>query len=119
MLITRTYLTLKQVIGGLVSPRELVGPVGIVSISYRIVAEYPLVNYMYFMGLISACIAVFNFLPLPPLDGGLVVILAVEKIKGSALSRRAQGIVAYAGWVVIGSLFLYVTFNDIVNNIFR
>jgi regulator of sigma E protease len=61
---------------------------------------------------------VFNFLPLPPLDGGLVVILLVEKIKGSALSERTQGIVAYAGWVLIGGFFLYVTFNDIVRSFF-
>mgnify|MGYP006862975183 CR=1 FL=1 len=38
----------------------------------------------------------------------------VEKIKGSALSERAQGILAYAGWVLVGTLLIYVTFNDIV-----
>jgi regulator of sigma E protease len=93
--------------------------VGIVTISYKIVAEHPFMNYLYFMGLISACIAVFNFLPLPPLDGGLVVVLIAEKIKGSALSRRTQGILVYAGWVIIGSLILYVTFNDIVRNVLQ
>ncbi|GAH96410.1 unnamed protein product [marine sediment metagenome] len=64
-----------------------------------------MVYYVYFLGLISACIAVFNFLPLPPLDGGLIVLLLVEKIKGSALSERAQGVIAYAGWVLIGGFF--------------
>jgi len=93
--------------------------VGIVAFSYRIVAHQPLVYYIYFLGLISACIAVFNFLPMPPLDGGLVVILLAEKIKGSALSEKVQGIIAYTGWALIGSLILYVTFNDIINNIFR
>jgi regulator of sigma E protease len=61
---------------------------------------------------------VFNFLPLPPLDGGLVVLLLVEKIKGSAISERVQGIIAYAGWALIGTLILYVTFNDIVRSFF-
>jgi regulator of sigma E protease len=92
--------------------------VGIVTVSYRIVSQQPLVYYIYFLGLISASIAVFNFLPLPPLDGGLIVVLLTEKVKGSALSERAQAVIAYAGWVLIGSLVLYVTFNDIVN-IFR
>jgi regulator of sigma E protease len=118
MFIAQTYVTLRRLVGGLVSPKELMGPVGIIRISYSIVAEQPLVYYVYFLGLISACIAVFNFLPLPPLDGGLVVILLVEKIKGSALSERTQGIVAYAGWVLIGGFFLYVTFNDIVRSFF-
>jgi regulator of sigma E protease len=117
--IAQTYVTLKRLIGGLVSPKDLMGPVGIVAFSYRIVAHQPLVYYIYFLGLISACIAVFNFLPMPPLDGGLVVILLAEKIKGSALSEKVQGIIAYAGWALIGSLILYVTFNDIINNIFR
>ncbi|MBA7656685.1 hypothetical protein ES703_64612 [subsurface metagenome] len=118
MFIAQTYVTLRRLVGGLVSPKELMGPVGIISFSYRIVAEQPFVYYVYFLGLISACIAVFNFLPLPPLDGGLVVLLLVEKIKGSALSERTQGIVAYAGWVLIGGFFLYVTFNDIVRSFF-
>jgi regulator of sigma E protease len=114
MFIAQTYVTLRRLVGGLV----IMGPVGIIRISYSIVAEQPLVYYIYFLGLISACIAVFNFLPLPPLDGGLVVILLVEKIKGSALSERTQGIVAYAGWVLIGGFFLYVTFNDIFRSFF-
>ncbi len=118
MFIAQTYVTLKRLIGGLVSPKNLMGPVGIITFSYRIVAEQPLVYYVYFLGLISAVIAVFNFLPLPPLDGGLVVILLVEKVKGSALSEQVQGVIAYAGWALIGTLILYVTFNDIVRSFF-
>jgi len=78
-----------------------------------------LVYYVYLLGLISACIAVVNFLPLPPLDGGLIVLLLIEKVKGSALGERTQGIIAYTGWVLIGALFIYLTFNDIVNYILR
>jgi len=118
MFVAQTYVTLRRLVGGLVSPKNLMGPVGIITLSYRIVAEQPTVDYVYFLGLISAVIAVFNFLPLPPLDGGLVVLLLVEKIKGSALSERVQGIVAYAGWALILTLVLYVTFNDIVRSFF-
>ncbi|MBN2593522.1 MAG: site-2 protease family protein [Sedimentisphaerales bacterium] len=118
MFIAQTYVTLKRLLGGLVSPKDLMGPVGIITLSYRIVADQPLVYYVYFLGLISSAIAVFNFLPLPPLDGGLVVLLVVEKIKGSALSERVQAIIAYTGWTLIGTLILYVTFNDIVRNFF-
>ncbi len=112
--IIQTYLTLQRLIGGLVSPKELMGPVGILAFSYRIVADQPFVYYVYFLGLISASIAVLNFLPLPPLDGGLTLLLLVEKIKGSPLSMRTQEIIAYAGWGFVGALLLYVTFNDIV-----
>ena len=118
MFVAQAYVTLRRLIGGLVSPKNLMGPVGIITFSYRIVAEQPLVYYVYFLGLISAVIAVFNFLPLPPLDGGLVVLLIIEKIKGSALSERVQMIIAYGGWALILTLILYVTFNDIVRSFF-
>jgi regulator of sigma E protease len=115
MFIAQTYATLKGLIVGVVSPKSaLMGPVGILALSYQVVAHEPLTYYLYLLGLISAVIAVFNFLPLPPFDGGLVVLLLIEKIKGSALNERTQGIVAYTGWVLIGAFVLYVTFNDIV-----
>ncbi|MHC4666150.1 MAG: site-2 protease family protein [Planctomycetota bacterium] len=119
MFIAQTYVTLRRLIGGLVSPRSLIGPVGILAVSYTIVTDQPLINYIYLLALISACIAVVNFLPLPPFDGGHIVLLAVEKIKGSALSERVQGAVAYAGVVFVVALFLYLTFNDILNIVLR
>ncbi len=118
MFVAQAYVTLRRLIGGLVSPKNLMGPVGIITASYKIVAEQPLVYYVYFLGLISAVIAVFNFLPLPPLDGGLVVLLIIEKIKGSAISERVQTIIAYGGWALILTLILYVTVNDIIRSFF-
>jgi regulator of sigma E protease len=116
--IAQTYITLKRLIGGLISPKHLMGPVGIITFSYQIVSEQPLVNYAYFLGLISATIAVINFLPIPPFDGGLIVLMLIEKAKGSALNERTQGIVAYASWVMVLILLIYVTFNDIVRSFF-
>jgi len=118
MFIAQTYLTIKRLLSRTVDIKALSGPVGIITMSYRIVAYRPPVYYVYFLGLISACIAVFNFLPLMPLDGGHIVLLLIEKVKGSALNVRAQEFMAYAGWVLIGALFLYVTFNDVVTNFF-
>jgi regulator of sigma E protease len=116
--IAQTYITLKRLISGLISPKNLMGPVGIITVSYHIVSQQPLVNYAYFLGLISATIAVINFLPIPPFDGGLIVLMLIEKVKGSALTERTQGIVAYAGWVLVLLLLIYVTFNDIVRSFF-
>jgi regulator of sigma E protease len=115
--IAQTYVTLRRLIGGLISPKNLMGPVGIITVSYQIVAKQPLVNYIYFLGLISATIAVINFLPVPPFDGGLIVLMLIEKIKGSALSERTQGLLAYAGWAFVLLLLIYVTFNDIVRSL--
>jgi len=118
MFIAQAYLTLKRFVGGIISPKEFMGPVGIVTLSYRIVAERPLIYYVYFLGLISAFIGVLNFVPMLPFDGGHIAFLLVEKIKGSPVNERVQGAIAYAGWVLVGALALYVTFNDIIRNFF-
>ncbi len=118
MFITQTYVTLKRLVGRSVSPKNLIGPVGILSVTYRIAKDRPVIYIFYFLGLISAVIAVFNFLPVPPLDGGLIALLIIERIKGSALSERVQTVIAYVGWIAIGTLFLYVTFNDIYRTLF-
>ncbi len=119
MFIAQTYVTLRRLISRDVSPKTLVGPVGIVTMSYKIVASQSLTYYIYFLGLISSVIAVMNLLPLPIVDGGVIVLLIVEKIKGSPLSRLAQEILAYVGLVLILSLFLWLTYNDILNLMFR
>jgi regulator of sigma E protease len=116
--IIQTYVTLYQLVAGLVSPKQLMGPVGILTFSYQIVAAQPFLYYVYFLGLISASIAVLNFLPVPPFDGGLTVILLIEKIKGSPLSIKAQESIAYAAWALLISLMLYITYNDILRLIF-
>jgi regulator of sigma E protease len=116
--IAQTYVTLARLLDRMISPKNLMGPVGIITVSYQIVAQQPLVNYIYFLGLISATIAVINFLPIPPFDGGLIVLMIIEKIKGSALSERTQGILAYAGWAMVLLLLVYVTFNDVVRSFF-
>jgi len=112
--LAQTYLTIQKLLNGQMKAKgTLSGPVGILSTTYDIVEEKPLVLYFWFLAVISMAIATFNFLPLPILDGGLFVLLIVEKIKGSPVSVRAQEIINYAGLLMIGSLFLYVTFNDI------
>jgi regulator of sigma E protease len=118
MFIAQAYITLKGLVTGLFSPKGLMGPVGILTFSYRIVAERPLIDYAYFLGLISASLAVFNILPLLPFDGGFILFLLIEKIKGSPVSLRVQEKFASVGWVLVIALILYVTFNDIVRSFF-
>ncbi len=119
MFIAQTYITLKRLLSGLVSPKSLMGPLGILAVSYTVVTHQPWTNYVYLLALISACIAVINLLPLPPFDGGHIVLLVVEKIRGSALSERTQGAIAYAGVVLVIALFVYLTFNDLLNIFIR
>jgi len=113
MFIVQSYVTIKGLVMGLISPQNLIGPVGMIAVGSQIVAQRQFIRYLYLQGLISACLAVMNFLPLPVFDGGHIVLLIVEKIKGRSLSRRTQSIIAYIGLVLIISLILYITGNDI------
>ncbi len=110
--IAQTYVTLSRLFSGDVGADALSGPVGIVSASYSI-AKRSLIDYIYFLGLISSCIAVMNLLPLPIVDGGVIVLLIIEKIKGSPINERVQEIISYAGLAFILSLILWLTYNDI------
>ncbi|MBP8303021.1 MAG: site-2 protease family protein [Phycisphaerae bacterium] len=111
--VVQTYVTLKQLLSGGVNLDAMSGPVGIATITYRAV-EQSFVTFLYLLAFISANLAVMNFLPLPVVDGGVFVLLIVEKIKGSPLSIRVQEVITYAGLVLIASLFLYLTYNDVL-----
>lgn len=117
-LIAQTYLTLRRLVVGAVSPKSLMGPVGILAASYHTVADKMWIEYLFLIGLINAAIAVFNFLPLPPLDGGLAAFLVVEKLKGSAVSERIQGVIVRMGLALVLVLFVYITLNDVIRNFF-
>ena len=69
---------------------------------------------MYFLALISANLAVINFMPLPIFDGGLFVFLLIEKIKGRPISLRVQVVTQVIGLVLIVGIFLYVTAQDLM-----
>ena len=111
--IQQTGLTLKALFRRVVSPKELMGPVGILGLTYTIAKERAAVEYCYFLAMVSTLIAVFNLLPLPILDGGHLLLLLIEKIKGSPVSIKIQEVTTYAGMILLGGLVLYVTFHDI------
>jgi regulator of sigma E protease len=112
--VKQAYISLLRLLGKEVSPKSMMGPLGIIGLTYKVAAEKPFIELAYFLGLLSAFIAVFNLLPLLPFDGGHIVFLAVEKIKGSPVSQRIQAFATYVGLAAVGALFLYVTLNDIM-----
>ena len=96
-----------------VSMDNISGPLGIIDIGGR-VARAGFVEFIFFLAIISANLAVINFLPLPIVDGGLMIFLIIEKIKGSPVSMRVQVATQVVGLFLIMSVFLYVTFNDVM-----
>jgi regulator of sigma E protease len=111
--IMQTYMTLLRLTQGSVPADKLSGPVGIVH-QGTIIAEGGWEYLLFFLGLISINLAVINFLPIPITDGGLAVFLFAEKIKGSPVSARVQTAAMVAGLAVLGCVFLFVTYNDLL-----
>jgi regulator of sigma E protease len=110
--VQQTYITLLRLFQGSIGVKNLRGPVGIVDEGSKI-ASRGFAYYLFFLGLISVNLAVLNFLPIPIVDGGLMVFLLIEKLKGSPASPKVQVAVSLVGLVGLACIFLYVTFNDI------
>jgi regulator of sigma E protease len=107
-----TYLTFARLFEGTVKVEHLKGPVGIAHMGTRI-AERGLAWLLFFMALISVNLAVINFLPLPIVDGGQFIFLVLEQIRGKPVSVEVQNVATVLGLVLIGAVFLVVTFHDI------
>ena len=77
-------------------------------------AQWSFAKLLLFLALLSVNLGVINLLPIPVLDGGQMVLLLCEKVKGSRLSERFLQNAQLAGFVAILALMAYVTFNDIL-----
>ena len=111
-LMVQFYLTLRRMIQGSVPASGAMGPIGIFHQGSKI-ANRGTDWLIWFLAMISANLAVVNFLPIPIVDGGLFVFLIVEKIMGKPLSPRTQSIAQIVGLALIASVFLFVTYHDI------
>ncbi|HEX5009745.1 MAG TPA: RIP metalloprotease RseP [Planctomycetota bacterium] len=107
-----TWLTLKKLVTGDVAANNLGGIVSISVLTYQF-ADTGLTKLLYFLGLLSINLAFINVLPIPVLDGGQMLFLLLEKLKGGRLSERFMNAAQLAGLLAIVALVLYVTYNDI------
>lgn len=118
--ISATIAGLKSLITGQVGVNDLSGPVGIVemigdgyeaSISYGFFATFLQILYMTI--LLSANLGVMNLLPLPALDGGRLLFLLIEVIRGKRIDPDKEGMVHFVGMMLLFALMIFVMFNDI------
>ena len=107
------FLTLKGLIKREVAAKNLAGPVGVVHLIVR-VSEWGLGTLVYWLALISINLGILNLMPFPILDGGHLLFLLIEKIKGSPVSLRIQEIATTVAFFLIISLAVFVTYNDIL-----
>lgn len=114
-------LTLKlvgQMLIGQASVKNLSGPLAIADLTGS-AAKSGVVDYIKILGLISVSLGLLNLLPLPVLDGGQLVYVLIESIKGSPISERAMTVFQTLGVLFLLLVMLIATFNDILRLGFR
>ncbi|MBK7641815.1 MAG: RIP metalloprotease RseP [Planctomycetes bacterium] len=111
-LMADSWLTLKRIMTGQVSGDNVGGIITIGHVSYTWAGQ-GLSKLFYFLCMLSVSLAFLNVLPIPVLDGGHLFFLLIEKIKGSPVSERVLSYSQMVGLVLLVSLVVYVTFNDI------
>ena len=88
------------------------GPVGIVGVAAQ-AAGISAAYLLQLFGLISLNLAVLNILPFPALDGGRLFFVLIEKIKGSPVSAKAEGIAHAVGFSLLLALMAAITIKDV------
>ncbi|MEJ7595295.1 MAG: site-2 protease family protein [Planctomycetaceae bacterium] len=111
------YMTLRSLFRGDLPADSFSGPVGILSIGYR-VASQGMTDLLLFLGFLSINLAILNFLPIPVLDGGHMVFLIWEGVTRRKPSPRVIGYAHAAGLLFIISLFMFVMYIDLFVNKF-
>lgn len=111
------YLTLRSLIIGRVSYKELHGPIGIATAAYQ-VAQQGWIDMLLFLGFLSVNLAVLNFLPIPVLDGGHMVFLLWEAITNRRPSERVQIAATYVGFAFLLGLMFLVIYLDVFIHMF-
>jgi len=92
----------------------LVGPIGAAQLTVQMVRSSGLGNILFMAGIISLGLAIFNFLPIPPLDGGGMLVAFIEGCRrGKRLSPRAMRLAYTIGTAFLIALVILVTFSDV------
>lgn len=118
--ICTTISSLKMMVTGQIGLDQMSGPVGIVDVvddTYNRSVSYGIptvvANMMNIAILLSANLGVMNLLPIPALDGGRLVFLAVEAVRRKKIPPEKEGYVHFIGFALLMVLMVFVMFNDI------
>lgn len=103
---------LKKLFTGKVSKNEIAGPVGIIQLSGKVL-EAGIYEFINFVALLSLSLGIFNLFPIPALDGGRLVFMAIEGIRGKPVEQQKEAMVHFVGFMALILLMIVVTFNDI------
>jgi regulator of sigma E protease len=111
------YLQIRSLITNRISFKQMSGPLTIATTAYDVVSR-DIYWFILLLGFISVNLAVVNFLPIPLLDGGHMVFLIYEKLRGKPASEHVRLVATYLGLAFVLSLMGFVLFMDVKRLLF-
>lgn len=111
-IVVTSFDFLGKMLSGAVTPKNLSGPVSIAQLAGQS-ASYGVLSFVTFLAFISVSLGVVNLIPLPALDGGHLLLLAGEAVRGKPLPERFEQAWAMAGMLVLLSIMSFAIFNDL------
>ena len=99
--------------GGMPVKASVSGPVGIASLIMK-AADLGIIQLLLIMAHISMALAIFNLLPFPVLDGGHIIFLGIEKLRGRPISIKVQEFITNIALFMLIGFALFVTYNDVI-----
>ncbi|HIU77433.1 MAG TPA: RIP metalloprotease RseP [Candidatus Pelethocola excrementipullorum] len=115
-----TVKSIGMLVTGKFTVNDLSGTVGVVEQIGKTIDEsksdggfYVMLNLLNFTILLSANLGIMNLIPFPALDGGRLVFLVIEAIRGKGIKQEVEGMVNFAGLMLLMALMVFVMFNDI------
>jgi regulator of sigma E protease len=114
---TMIYDYLGGVIQRRLSPKQFEGPVGIARMASQAAKQGP-ADFLGLMAMVSLNLAIFNLLPIPVLDGGMILVLLIEMIRRKDLSLQLKERILHVGLAFLLLLVVFTLYNDISKAIF-
>ncbi len=112
-LVRQMVITFKGLFTGGISVKELSGPVGIFTAVDQ-TKTGGAANLFYLLALLSLNVGFVNLIPFPAFDGGRIVFLLIEKIKGKPVKAETENLIHTIGFFILLALIIFVTINDVL-----
>jgi membrane-associated protease RseP (regulator of RpoE activity) len=113
--IRMNFEALGKIFTGQMDARQLSGPIGIVTVGAKIIEQDGIEQGLILTAIISVILAVMNLLPIPALDGGHLLFIVLEALRGKPLQKSMQEKVVQAGFIGLLAFMAFVLWNDIYN----
>jgi regulator of sigma E protease len=118
IILTFLFIYLKNLFVKAEVPKDLAGPVGIFILT-REAVKLGIAEILRFTALLSINLAIINILPLPALDGGRILFLVIEKLRGKKVTPQIENLVHTIGFAALIVLILLITYQDVLKFVLK